>query len=203
MKTSLGSISAVVMVCICAAGIAAEPQRKTTVSIVGDAFHINGKPTYEGRTWKGKKIEGLLFNSRMVQGIFDDLNPETRDRWAYPDTGKWDAERNTREFIAAMPEWRRHGLLCFTINLQGGSPQGYSRRPAVAQLGDRRRRLAAARLHGAAGEDPRPGRRAGDGRDPRRLLLRPGRAAEGRGGRQAGGRQRRRLGASTAATATC
>ena len=65
-------------------------------------------------------------NSRMVQGIFDDLNPETRDLWVYPDTKRWDPERNTREFIAAMPEWRRHGLLGFTINLQGGSPQGYS-----------------------------------------------------------------------------
>ena len=31
-----------------------------------------------------------------------------------------------REFIAAMPEWRAHGLLSFTLNLQGGSPQGYS-----------------------------------------------------------------------------
>jgi hypothetical protein len=65
-------------------------------------------------------------NSRMVQGIFDDLNPDTRAKWAYPDTGKWDADRNTREFIAAMPEWRRHGLLAFTLNLQGGSPEGYS-----------------------------------------------------------------------------
>jgi hypothetical protein len=105
---------------------AADP-RKTTVAIVGDAFHINGKPTYQGRTWKGKKIEGLLLNSRMVQGIFDDLNAETRSRWNYPDTGKWDADRNTREFVAAMPEWRKHGLLSFTISLQGGSPQGYSR----------------------------------------------------------------------------
>ncbi len=102
------------------------PVRQTTVAIVGDAFHINGKPTYEGRTWNGKRIEGLLLNSRMVQGIFDDLNEETRSRWAYPDTGKWDSDRNTREFVAAMPEWRRHGLLSFTISLQGGSPQGYS-----------------------------------------------------------------------------
>ena len=111
----------------CAAGVAtaAEP-RKTEVSIVGQAFHINGRPTYEGRTWQGHKIEGLLLNSRMVQGIFDDLNPETVGKWAYPDTGTWDAERNAREFIAAMPEWREHGLLAFTINLQGGSPQGYS-----------------------------------------------------------------------------
>ena len=99
---------------------------KTTVTIQGDRFLINGRPTYEGRTWNGKKIEGLMMNSRMVQGIFDDLNPETTARWNYPDTGKWDAERNTREFLAAMPVWRAHGLLSFTINLQGGSPEGYS-----------------------------------------------------------------------------
>jgi hypothetical protein len=100
---------------------------RTTVSIVGDSFYINGQPTYAGRTWKGRRIDGLLFNARMVQGIFDDLNPETASQWAYPDTGKWDAERNTDEFVAAMPEWRRRGLLAFTINLQGGSPQGYSK----------------------------------------------------------------------------
>lgn len=99
---------------------------RTAVAIVADAFHINGKPTYAGRTWRGMKVEGLLMNSRMVQGIFDDLNPETRSKWNYPDTGRWDPDRNTREFVAAMPEWREHGLLAFTINLQGGSPQGYS-----------------------------------------------------------------------------
>lgn len=104
---------------------AIEPQ--TRVSIVGDAFHINGEPTYAGRSWRGKRIEGLLFNSRMVQATFDDLNPETRDRWAYPDTEVWDANRNVNEFLAAMPAWREHGLLGITINLQGGSPQGYSR----------------------------------------------------------------------------
>jgi hypothetical protein len=100
---------------------------ETSVSIRGDRFFINNRPTYEGRTYRGMKIEGLLMNSRMVQGTFDDLNPETRPRWDYPDTGRWDAGRNTREFLAAMPEWRRHGLLAFTVNLQGGSPQGYSR----------------------------------------------------------------------------
>ncbi len=113
---------------VCSFSLAAEvPSRKTEVSIDGEKFLINGRPTYEGRTWEGKKIEGLLFNSRMVQGIFDDLNPETRGKWAYPDTGRWDPERNTREFIAAMADWRRHGLLAFTIDLQGGSPEGYSK----------------------------------------------------------------------------
>jgi hypothetical protein len=97
------------------------------VSIRGDQFFINGQPTYKGRTYKGHKIEGLLMNSRMVQGIFDDRNPETVSKWAYPDTKKWDPERNVREFLAAMPAWRKHGLLAFTINLQGGSPEGYSK----------------------------------------------------------------------------
>ncbi|MDF2440388.1 MAG: hypothetical protein JWN98_1372 [Abditibacteriota bacterium] len=100
--------------------------RKTEVSIRGTHFFINGRPTYGGRVWNGHRIEGLLLNSRMVQGVFDDLNPATRELWAYPDTKQWDAERNTREFVAAMPSWRQHGLLAFTLNLQGGSPQGYS-----------------------------------------------------------------------------
>jgi len=30
----------------------------TTVSIVGDEFYINGKPTYQGRSWRGHKIQG-------------------------------------------------------------------------------------------------------------------------------------------------
>jgi hypothetical protein len=101
--------------------------RQTVVSIEGQAFHVNGKPTYAGRNFNGLKVEGLLMNSRMVQGVFDDLNPETRKLWKYPDGSDFDPERNTREFLAAMPAWREHGLISFTINLQGGSPQGYSK----------------------------------------------------------------------------
>jgi len=99
----------------------------TEVSIRGQQFLLNGKPAYAGRSYKGMKIEGLLMNVRAVQAIFDDLNSETRSKWAYPDTGKWDPERNTREFVAALPEWRRHGVLALTVNLQGGSPEGYSK----------------------------------------------------------------------------
>lgn len=98
---------------------------KTIVSIKADQFFINKKITYKGRSWNGYKIEGLLFNSRMVQGVFDDFNPETADAWKYPDTKTWSADRNTNEFIAAMPEWKANGLLAFTINMQGGSPLGY------------------------------------------------------------------------------
>ncbi len=101
------------------------PRRHTAVSIEADAFHINGQPTYAGREWNGHKIEGLLMNSRMVQAVFDDLNPETRNRWDYPD-GSWNADRNTDAFIAAMPVWREHGLIGIAFNLQGGSPEAYS-----------------------------------------------------------------------------
>lgn len=100
--------------------------RHTRVEIIGEQFFINGKPTYEKRYWKNHRIEGLLFNSRMVQGIFDDQNPATVRNWVYPDTKKWDPERNTAEFVRNMELWHSHGLLSFTINMQGGSPQGYS-----------------------------------------------------------------------------
>jgi hypothetical protein len=99
---------------------------KTVVSTVEDGFLINGRPTYEGREYRGWKIEGLLLNSRMVQAIFEDLNAETRANWAYPDTGIWDPERNVQELLEAMPTWREHGLLAFTVNFQGGNPRAYT-----------------------------------------------------------------------------
>ncbi len=100
--------------------------RSTAVSIQGAHFCINGRPLNAGKVFRGMPLDGLLLNSRMVQGIFDDLNPQTRPMWDYPD-GPWDAERNCREFVRAMPLWASHGLNCFTINMQGGSPQGYSK----------------------------------------------------------------------------
>jgi hypothetical protein len=127
MKINKINPSLYLILAILIAGCSFENSKKTIVSIQGEDFYINGKPTLEGLTWKGINMEGLIPNSRMVQGVFDDLNPETVNRWAYPDTKEWDPERNTEEFIAAMGEWYNHGLLAFTINLQGGSPEGYSR----------------------------------------------------------------------------
>jgi hypothetical protein len=114
---------------------------KTVVSIKGDAFYINGEITYKGREWKGNKIEGLLFNSRMVQGIFDDLNPETRELFKHPDTDAWDPDRNTDEFVAAMDEWHAHGLFAFTMNLQGGSPTGYGNKDWINSTFDEKGNL--------------------------------------------------------------
>ena len=78
-------------------------------------------------------------NSRMTNAVFDDENPVTRHLWAYPDTGVWDPDRNTDEFIAQLPAYRANGLLAVTVNLQGGSPTGYYRqrlfRDALPDLG--------------------------------------------------------------------
>ena len=141
--------------------------RRTEVTIRGDAFYINGRQTYAGRTFNGKRIEGLLMNARVVQGIFDDLNPETASRWVYPDTKRWDPDRNTSEFTAAMADWKRHGVLAFTINLQGGSP-GFA--------GGRGRGAAA----GAPAAAPDAGRGAAAGA-PEGNAPAAGRGAGGRG----------------------
>jgi hypothetical protein len=101
------------------------PETRTVVSIAGDRFLIDGRPINEGRSWNGVAIEGLLFNSRMANAIINDENPTTRGVWSYVDE-EFTPERNTREFIAALPAYYAHGLRAVSINLQGGSPQGYS-----------------------------------------------------------------------------
>lgn len=73
----------------------------TTVDILGQDFRINDEPTHCGRCVERMRIEGLLFNCRMVQATYDDRNPQTRPRWDGPQ-GPFDADRNTRRFIAAM-----------------------------------------------------------------------------------------------------
>jgi len=90
---------------------------KTEVSMDGTKFLINGRLTYESAA---APIQGMLLNSRMVQAVFDDECPETRERWRYPDTGEWNPDRNTNEFCATLPVYRDHGLLAVTVGLQGG-----------------------------------------------------------------------------------
>lgn len=99
----------------------------THVTILGDRFLLDGVPTYAGQYYHDMPVEGLLLNSRMVQATFDDENPITRPRWAYPDTDIWDPERNLHEFLEMLPIYRDHGVLALTVNFQGGSPEGYSK----------------------------------------------------------------------------
>ena len=103
----------------------------TTIEIDGTGFLLNGETTYSGRSFRGRSIEGLLFNSRMIQAVFDDECSETRALWAYPDTGVWDPDRNTDEFCRMLPAYRAQGLLAVTVGLQGGgsnySPEVYGK----------------------------------------------------------------------------
>ena len=98
-----------------AGGVAA--MTSTQLTITGANVVINGQLTHLGTA-----SQGLLTNSRMINGIFDDANPATRSRWAYPDSGVWDANRNTDELIAMLPTYRADGLDAITVGMQGGLP---------------------------------------------------------------------------------
>ena len=74
----------------------------TAVGIAGGDRTVDGRPVHAGRVWRGLRIEGLLLDSRMANGAFDDLTPLTRQLRACPDTGEGDPERNAGEPIAAL-----------------------------------------------------------------------------------------------------
>lgn len=93
------------------------------LSIQGDKFLINGQLTYSDFPGARPQALGRLMNSRMVQATFEDENPETVDFFSYPDGSPYDPERQTDEFIAALPEYRRHGVIAATVNFQGGYPR--------------------------------------------------------------------------------
>lgn len=118
--------------------LAAQQPARTVVGIRGSHFLINGQPTYTaaaGFPNADPNLTGTLLNVRAVQAIFDDANyPQGGTKakpyptntmgdvaFDYPD-GKWDPDRNVQEFIDALPDWRRAGLMAFTVNLQGGGP---------------------------------------------------------------------------------
>jgi CubicO group peptidase (beta-lactamase class C family) len=82
--------------------------RRTSVSLVGGRWHVNGAITYPGAP-----AEGLLMNVRAVNATFEDAN--RRD---------FDPDANTRDFLTAIPHYVAHGVRAFTLNLQGGFP-GY------------------------------------------------------------------------------
>eukprot|EP01084_Bolivina_argentea_P125004 221509_1 len=99
---------------------------KTALTIKKTNFYINGTITYSDCSDWTHTTKGLLLNSRMIQGVFDDANSSTQHYWDYPDSKEWDATRNTNEFIGNMSLWKSYGLLSFTVGLQGGGPgEGY------------------------------------------------------------------------------
>ena len=134
----MSTFHSVLILSLVAAVGSAQNSGSTVVGIRGWQFTINGQVTYtraSGFPNADPNLAGTLLNVRAVQAVFDDANyPNGGSRahpyrsntmgdifWDYPD-GPWDPERNVREFLAALPDWRRCGLLAFTVNLQGGGP---------------------------------------------------------------------------------
>jgi hypothetical protein len=105
------NVAAVGLSAVLAAGALAEA-RRTTVSMAGATWQLNGQVTYP-RT----AAEGLLMNVRMVNAVFEDANDATRPKGFDPDV-------NTRAFIRKVPAYVSQGARAFTIGLQGGDP-GY------------------------------------------------------------------------------
>jgi len=93
---------------------------KTSLTISGEKFLINGKLTYAEIPNSKPEAHGLLMNARFIQGIYDDkLNPQRYARWG---KSTWNPEQHTDELIAALPEWYGYGLRAFTVGFQGGGP---------------------------------------------------------------------------------
>lgn len=91
---------------------------RTNLSIKKRDFYINGKPVYD-EIEGNSSSKGLLMNARFIQGIFDDKT----DRARFNRFDKiFDADKNTDDFIAALPQWYAYGLRAVTIGIQGGMP---------------------------------------------------------------------------------
>ena len=90
---------------------------RTTVGRVDQHWQINGR-----NTWPGTAAEGLLPNVRMVNCVFEDDRPAVD--WPATLPRDFDPAKNTAEFTARIPEYKAHGVIAFTISLQGGFP-GY------------------------------------------------------------------------------
>jgi hypothetical protein len=113
---------------VIATAFLARPARATEIatgSMLGPsykqtAFYMRTSPrgtwrqTYSESPYRGK-ARGKLMMLRLAQGIFDD---------EYMTEQKFDPDDNTNRLIAALDVYKNHGVLAFSVSLQGGNP-GY------------------------------------------------------------------------------
>ena len=104
-------------------------EAQTRLTIEGERFCINGRPTCSGTS-----AEGMLFNVRTVNATFEDTLGKVRwwdDDGTHPENdhagyGRWrageSADANTDRFIAALDAYRACGVLAVNLNVQGGHP---------------------------------------------------------------------------------
>ena len=95
---------------------------KTKVSVQGDKFLINGKLVYSEIATARPESLGLLWNQRVIQGVFDDKKDRTR--FNLLKQGVFEPEKNTDNLIASLPEWYDYGMRAITVGFQGGWPVG-------------------------------------------------------------------------------
>ncbi len=92
---------------------------KTTIGTAGAQILINGKPTYSELPRAKPSSQGLLWNQRMIQGVFDDQH----DRGRFNQFGRvFDPDNNTDDLIMSLPSWHACGLRAITVGFQGGWP---------------------------------------------------------------------------------
>lgn len=81
------------------------------------SFYVRDKPgqpwrkTYSGPGFK-PAAAGRMMNLRIAQGV-------THDEWLKEE--KFDPEANTERVIAALDEYREHGVLAISVSLQGAN----------------------------------------------------------------------------------
>lgn len=83
--------------------------------------------TYSEGSYKAG-VQGLVMNIRCAQAAFQDetgpypsgTNPATGTAWDWDDPAQTQA--NTSAFIAALDEYKAHGVLMVNISMQGGNP---------------------------------------------------------------------------------
>ena len=113
---------------LCGVALAAQaPRRATTVAIVGDAFHVNGRADPGGPIVASAIGGGTLPTPAWSRGCSTISTLGRASRWAYPDTKTWDPAATPASSSRQCASGGRRALLAFTLNLQGGSPEGYSK----------------------------------------------------------------------------
>ena len=85
---------------------------QTILGTTDDTITIKGELTYSDIPGTRPEHHGLLMNARFIHGIFDDRADVCR----FSRFGRsWDADENTDGLIRALSEWKRYGLLAFTV----------------------------------------------------------------------------------------
>ena len=95
---------------------------KTIISIQGDGILINGKPSYSEIPGANPASLGLLWNQRLIQGVFDDKRDRRRSSNSI--MKEYDPGQNTGNLISSLADWYSYGLRAITVGFQGGWPVG-------------------------------------------------------------------------------